>query len=64
MSDSRPKIEVIPFQPRDDSYLPQFPALAGFLDTHARRVPWWIWIVGGWALGNGLISRLFNKVKS
>lgn len=64
MANERPKVEILPRAVfHDDSYLPQFPALAGMFDHHARRIPWWAWIGVGWAVGSGFLGRLFNKVK-
>jgi hypothetical protein len=28
-------------------YLPAFPVLAAQIDTHARKLPWYVWAVGG-----------------
>jgi hypothetical protein len=59
---SAPKVEIFPKRVvQDESYLPQFPTLAGAFDQHARRVPWWAWTLVGYGLGSGLIGRLLTR---
>lgn len=33
-----------PNPPHQAQILPSFPAVAGFVDRLARRIPWWAWV--------------------
>lgn len=46
-----------------DQVLPAFPMVAEHVDRYARRVPWWVWAIAGFALGSGFLSKLFVKAK-
>ena len=40
-----------------DGMLPAFPVLASQIDTHARKLPWYVWAFGGAYLMFRILKR-------